>query len=930
MRNTLMRKPLAALILALSGAGLAVGGPSQTPAGTVIENRATLDYQPEDLTLPPRTVITPPVKTVITAQCRPSVLPDGTVSNPGQVVSLLPGESGLLRYTLANSGNTDSIFTLSAPQDPASAFPLSDVNIYADYNGSGQIDSGEGPLTSVQLKADQVVPMLVSFKSAAAARGAAYLNLVAACPANEGGAVDNNNIGKVQAEEPPVLSLTKAFGQSVVRPSQEVSVSINAANTGLGTSREVIVTDRLDTPDMIDFRFVSGSASTSAGTIEYTADGNTWATAEPGSVRGVRVRIGSLLPGGILSLNFRLVAPSQVSGSRTNIATLQSLGFNLEARATVEVRYTPKIALGPVNNPEALPGGELSSDDLQTKPLAFLNREICFQHTVKNLGDVNDTISISGQVVKGSATIRLAELDGSAFQQSVALTPGASKSFAACYTPTSSVPPTDGSEALRVLLTATSAQGAAQNQTVDVVTSVTDEVPQLVKSVSPGGVVKQGVQLTYTLKIVNPLSVPLTNVVVTDQLDPNLDFVSADSGGALVNGAVIWKISSIAPKATVNLTLVTQVKAATPDDTIIKNSFTMVSSEFNEPLTSNEVSTTVFGSALIFNKTSSPAEASIGDTITYTFTVTNPSKNATFKRVEIVDTMPIGIQYVPGSSRLDGTPIGDPAVDGQNYTWIVSNLGPGQTAAVTFEALVSPKVGTSVTNTAIANAISSENASQNVGSQTTNRIRALIFEPLCDLVGSVFIDVNRNGTYDKGLDIPMVSARVILANGRTSLTDTQGRYHFATLKEGFWALRLDPSSVYAQNLSLPQDGGLPGSRGVMCRQLTSVDFPLASVAGDIGVIRDTTLKMGSFTVHKQVFTTPEANTYLVQLTLSTPAALGGFTLQDPLPTGATLLDGQNALTFDPLPAGSRAVTYRFRFGGDQKAAVTDPTAEWRY
>ncbi|WP_161881835.1 DUF11 domain-containing protein [Deinococcus alpinitundrae] len=930
MRNTLIRNTLAALFLALGGGGLAANGvPSKTPAGTVIENRATLDYQPEDQNSPPGTVVSPPVQTVIIAQCVPSVLPDGSVGNPGQVVTVLPGEDGLLRYTLANSGNTDSTFALSAPQDPASAFNLSGVTIYADYNGNNQIDSNEGPITSLLLKADQVVALLVSFNTSSAARGAAYLNLVAACPTAEGGAVDDNNVGKVQASEPPVLNLGKSFSQSVVRPGDQVGVTVTANNSGQGASREVVITDRLDTPDLIDFKFIGGSASTNAGTLEYTADGTTWATSEPGTVRGVRVRVASLLPGASVTFGFRLTAPAQASGTRTNLAILQSADINLEARATIEVRYTPKIALGPINNPEALPGGELSSDDTQTRALAFLNRELCFQHTLKNLGDVDDNLSVSGQVVTGNATIRLTELGGAPLKQPIALAPGGLYSFAACYTPTSVATPA-GAEALRVVLTATSAQGGAQNQTIDVVTTITDVLPQLLKTVAPSGVVKQGAQLTYTLNVTNPLSVPLRNVVITDSLDANLTFVSADNGGTLQGGAVIWKFDSLAAGASINLTLVTQVKPETPDDTVIKNSFTLKSDEFGEQIPSNEVTTPVFGSSLIFAKTSTPAEAAIGDTITYTFTVTNPSKAATFRRVEIVDTMPVGIQYQPGSSRLDGTPIGDPSVDGQKYTWVISNLGPGQTAAITFEALVTPNVGTTITNVAIVNAISSENVPQSNQSQATNRIRARVFEPICDIVGSVFIDVNRSGTYDKGSDIPMVNARVILANGRTALTDVQGRYHFANLKEGFWALRLDPSSIYAQNLSVPQDGGLSGSRGVMCRQLTSVDFPLAPIAGDIGVIRDTTLKMGSFSVHKQVFTTPEANTYLVQLTLSTPAALPGFTLQDPLPQGATLLDGQNTLSLDPLPEGSRAVTYRFRFGGDQKAAVTDPSAEWRY
>jgi uncharacterized repeat protein (TIGR01451 family) len=927
VRNTLMLKTLTTLLLLLSGSAWGADGAQPTPAGTLIQNQATLEYQPEDQTLPPVVLTSPPVQTTVTAQCSVSVRPDGTLSSPGQTAQVLPGESGLLRYSLINTGNTDTNFALSLNQDAASAFALSGLNIYADLNSSGTVDSGEGPITSLQIKPNLAQALLVSFVAPAAARGASYVNLNAGCPAAEGGASDSNNVALVQVGEPPVLNITKSFDQQTLKPGGEVSVSINASNNGQGASREAFVTDLLNTPDMTDFTFVSGSARTTLGTLEYSADGAVWATSEGTAVRGVRVRVPSLAAGQSVSLTFKLRAPERVLSPRTNVATIQSGGATTEARSTTEVRYNPRIALGPVGNPEATPGGELSASDTQTQPLGFLNRELCFRHTVKNLGDVNDTLSITAEVVKGTATVRLTNLDGAAISP-FSLAPGESADFIACVAPTAADP---GSPALQVLLTATSAQGGAPNQTVDIITAVSTRLPELLKSVSPAGVVVQGETLTYTLKVTNPLPIALKNVVVTDKLDARLTFVSADSGGTFAAGTVTWTLSSVAPGAVINLTLVTKVNADAPDDTLIDNTFTLVSDELPGALTSNPVQTPVFGGQLGFSKTSSPAEVAIGDTITYTLTVTNPSKVATLKSAEIVDDMPVGIVYVPGSSLLNKEPIPDPKIDGQRHSWIVSNLAPGQQAVVIFKAKVTPNVTSNISNTAIARAISNAGVPLSSNPSTiSNRVRALIFEPLGDLVGYVFIDVNRDGTYDEGKDIPMVGARVILANGRSELTDLKGRYHFANLREGPWALRLDPSSVYAQNRRVPQDGGLLGSHTVFVRNLTSSDFPLEPVVGDIGVIRDTTLKMGSFRVHKQVFTTDQPNVYQVQLTLDAAATLDGFTLSDPLPDTATLIDGQNDLKLESLPPGSRAVTYRFRFGGDQKAAVTDPTAQWRY
>ena len=108
--------PLLALSLALGTPALAAG----TPAGTIIRNQATLEYLL--LSGTPETITTPPVETVVSPVCSVSVLPNGTVSAPGQSLSLDPGQSGLLRYTLFNAGNTTNTYALEADNEAGSQF----------------------------------------------------------------------------------------------------------------------------------------------------------------------------------------------------------------------------------------------------------------------------------------------------------------------------------------------------------------------------------------------------------------------------------------------------------------------------------------------------------------------------------------------------------------------------------------------------------------------------------------------------------------------------------------------------------------------------------------------------------------------------------------------------------------------------------------
>lgn len=962
MRKPFVLNTLAALALALSSSAFAAG----TPAGTVIQNQAFLEFSPNP-GQPPVVIPSTPVETTVLPVCSVSVLPNGTLAAPGQSYSLLPGESTVLRYTVANTGNTRNTLGLQVATDTTSQFTPGDLSLHIDANGNGIIDANEPAATQVMLDADQTAAVLVQVTTAQAARGNAFLNLIGTCATNITGTAgerDDNNVARVTVGDPPTFSLTKTFSPPSLNPGQETTVTVTARNTGAGASREVLITDMINSAAMKDFTFIGGSArltdaqGAATGSIEYTPDGNAWQTTESTPVAGLRGRIASLAPNASAVLSFRLRAPLTEVGTRRNIAMLISGDQTVEAPADVTVKYNPEIALGPVGNPRALTGGELSANDLQVKDVAVLGQEVCFVQTVQNLGDRADTLTITGRLLIGEATYRFTQVDGTPITepfQIPGLAPQATQDFRVCVTPSKAGTAT---EALRLELTAKSSRGAADNQTIDSILTLAANGLKPVKSVDVGDMklVKPGQDLTYTLTFTNAQSFALTNVVVRDNLKviqvldaagnltraDTLEFVSADNGGVLEGTEAVWRFPSVAAGQTLSLTLKTRVPATTPDGSSVLNVFTVASSEIPAPVPSNPIKNPVFDDAnLTLVKTSNPPVVSYGQEITYTFTVTNKSTAASLKLIEVTDKLPVGLVYVEGSSTLDGAAI-TPVVTGRQYVWSIPGLAAGQVAEIRFRALVTPEAGTTIKNSAIATGIASGNVPTNPTpeSSTVTKItpESIFGRSTADIVGYVFLDRDRDGIYDKGLDVPCPNARVILANGRIALTDLEGRYHFGNVMEGTVAVRLDPNSVIPQNLSMPQDVGLPGSRLVYVRNLTSIDFPLAPDGGDIAVIRDTTLRVqgglpeaqNSFSVRKQVFTTEEAGVYRVQLILSASADLPAFSLTDPLPADAALLDGQNVLNFDTLPRGERAVTYRFRWGGDPKGAVTDPTASWRY
>lgn len=73
------------------------------------------------------------------------------------------------------------------------------------------------------------------------------------------------------------------------------------------------------------------------------------------------------------------------------------------------------------------------------------------------------------------------------------------------------------------------------------------------------GHAEAGEQLTYTITLTNSGGAPALNYGVTDTLDPNVTFVSADNGGTTAGSVVTWAGLTVPANGTLSLTVVVQV-----------------------------------------------------------------------------------------------------------------------------------------------------------------------------------------------------------------------------------------------------------------------------------------------------------------------------------------------------------------------------------
>lgn len=907
---------LTGLLMAASTAAAAT-----TPAGTLIENQAAANFDPVSPGGPTQ-ALSNKVVTVVQAVCAVSVTNSGfpeAMAMGGDIV-----EFG---FNVTNAGN--QTYSLPLSLTGSGLAPAPTLTLYLDANGNGKVDSGEQPVSAVNLPAGGSAKVVAQVKLVEGSMGQGLITLVTSCGGTGGSSAAT---ARVRVAPPPRLEVTKSFSPAVFKPGDETTVNVSTVNSSTYASREVILTDSLAAQAAQGLVYVPGSATTNVGVIEYSADGASWSTSAPSTVMAIRVRVETLGEGEVINLSFRMKAEEKADGQKViNTATASTSGQNTSGSATADIHYNPAVAIGPAGQAEAPEG---TPADTQTRPFAVVGQQICFDHTLKNTGDVQDSFRVTVTFPQGQAQVDLPGL-----VQPLVLKPGETAQIRVCYTPTATGP-------LTGVVTATGDRGTS-NATTDIIADIQNGLPELKKSyvaettdengkpktLADGATVAVGDTVTYTLSVRNPYNRPLTNVVVTDPIPAHVDFVSATGNGQMSGAAgqqsVTWNLGTLAAGETRTFTIVTKVSDRSVDGEVLVNIFNMVSSELPEALPSNEVKTPVWNAQLIIDKKVSASTVTYGDKVTYTLAIRNASATTPIESAIVTDTPAKGLEYVPGTALLGGKPLADPVIENGVMKWNAGTIPANGEIQLQYDMRVTPAANGDLLNVATVAGIGAGGAARAIASnraQATTKLDPLKFAPLSDIIGVVFVDRNRNGKFDAGLDTPVDRARVILAGGRLALTDLAGRYHFSNVPNGTWALRLDPNTTPYPPLKLSQEGGLSGTQTVHVRGLTSVDFPLAPLGGDISALRRTSLTIGDVSLEKSIFAVEGG--YVVSIRINTPRALTDFHLEDPLPGGAVLKEGRNTLT-TTLKAGETNLTYRFDWTGHPSGATTDPVVSWR-
>jgi uncharacterized repeat protein (TIGR01451 family) len=194
---------------------------------------------------------------------------------------------------------------------------------------------------------------------------------------------------------------------------------------------------------------------------------------------------------------------------------------------------------------------------------------------------------------------------------------------------------------------------------------------------------------------------------------------------------------------------------------------------------------------LFLAKVASKPAAAVGDFVDYVLTLNNDTGIA-MPAISVRDVLPLGFAYVPGSARLNGVALADPAGGvGPTLQFSAGNLAPTAAAVITYRVRLGP-ASQSGTGVNTAQAFSGPTQS-NVASATV-KVGGSVFSDKAYLFGKVFADCNGDRLQDA--DEPGVpGVRIYLDDGTFAVTDIEGKYSLYGLNPRTHVAKIDVTTL---------------------------------------------------------------------------------------------------------------------------------------
>ncbi|QWH11375.1 DUF11 domain-containing protein [Bacillus mycoides] len=438
-----------------------------------------------------------------------------------------------------------------------------------------------------------------------------------------------------------------------------------------------------------------------------------------------------------------------------------------------------------------------------------------------------------------------------------------------------------------------------------------------------------GDTLSYTITLSNPGNVTSQNIIFTDTLPDGTTFISgtltSDSGTQQIgNPASGIQIGNINPGGTATITinvLVTNIPSINP----ISNSSSIQFQHIVDPsqpaitqtASSNTVTTTINSAILTTTKSVDKSIISVGDTVTYTTTITNtgntPATNVTF-----TSAIPASTTFIPNSVTINGIqqPGAQPAL-GVN----IPNIAPGETVTVTFQVnviSVPPSNSIMGNDTILYSYTVDPNGTPVTTSTSTNIVTNPVLDAMITMVKSVdqtLVTLGDTITYttiltNKGnTNATNITFTDLIPNGTTFVPDS-------VIINGITQLGLTPNTGVTIGTIAP-NSSISISFQVTATS-TPVQNPIAnSATASYTFIADPNAPIVSRNATSNtVFTTINTATILSSKQVDKSFSRIGDTLTYTVTlTNNGNSSAQNVIFTDTMPSGTKFITNTFSING---------------
>ena len=219
--------------------------------------------------------------------------------------------------------------------------------------------------------------------------------------------------------------------------------------------------------------------------------------------------------------------------------------------------------------------------------------------------------------------------------------------------------------------------------------------------------------------------------------------------------------------------------------------------------------------------------------------------------VTLVEKIPAGFKYRPGSATIDGV-TREPTVAGNQLSWAGISIAPKKSLVLKLVLVPGAGLlsGEYVNEAWVIDSLTGVITS-NVGSAKFRVVPDATFD-CTDIIGKVFDDVNRNGYPDDG-ERGIANVRLVTVNGQIITTDSEGRYHIAcadiphAYRGSNYVLKLDVRSLptgYRPTTENPQSSRLTSGKmakmnfGAAITRVVRIDVMEAAFQTDSPTLQD--------------------------------------------------------------------------------------------